>query len=34
MSRSAPIYEKKGYGLSRNPSVFLVGRVGFEPTTS
>jgi hypothetical protein len=26
--------EIRGYGVSRNSLVFLVGHVGFEPTTS
>ena len=26
--------EERGYGGTRNPLVFLVGHVGFEPTTS
>ncbi len=25
---------KRGYGLSRNPAISLVGHAGFEPTTS
>ena len=28
------IQRKRGYGIRRNPLVILVGRVGFEPTTS
>ena len=28
------IESKRGYGVCRNPLVFLVGHVGFEPTTS
>jgi hypothetical protein len=26
--------EKRGYGISRNPLISLVGTIGFEPTTS
>jgi hypothetical protein len=25
---------KRGYGMNRNPLIFMVGTIGFEPTTS